>query len=90
MHLLDLTFIDENKNWINRDDGTPCVNLYKQQLIYTNIQKLLHYQSTPHQECSASSPIYNFLLELARLDENELYALSLEREPRGAAANLIQ
>lgn len=42
MHLSDLIMIDEgNKNWVTREDGTPCVNLYKQQLIHTNIKKLL-------------------------------------------------
>jgi len=91
MHLSDLIMIDEgNKNWVTKEDGTQCVNLYKQQLIHTNIKKLLMYQQTPPVvDVAATSPIYNFLMELARLEEQELYTLSLEREPRNVTKEYL-
>jgi len=69
MHLSDLTFIDEgNKNWINKEDGTLCINMYKQNLIHISINKLLYFQniSLNATECDVTSPIYTFLLEVAR------------------------
>jgi len=92
MHLSDLTMIDENKNYIPRADGTPCINLYKHQLIHTNIRKLLQFQNTISNFGVEAGPLYSMLFELGRLEENDLYTLSLEREPRNTtdAKSLVQ
>ena len=56
-------------------------------MIHQTIDKLLRYQKSANfSQFKRAEPVFTFVYELASLEENELYHLSLAREPRGAAA----
>ncbi len=99
VHLTDLTFIDENPDYVelplhaknnsnnnnntNNSNSIPLINFAKRKLIYTVISQLQQIQQSPYN----LQPVYqiaSFLKRLSQLDEQTLYRLSLEREPRKA------
>jgi len=77
VYLTDLTFMEEgNPDYIKR-----LINFKKRELIYKVIEEIQRYQQKPY-NFQLSDPIVSFLTELPHNDEGELYALSLQREPR--------
>jgi len=81
MYLSDLTFMDEgNPNFINVGDQ-KLINFPKHYLVHSTIKKVQQYQSGKY-DIEAREPLYTFLYHLPGIEEKELYALSLEREPR--------
>jgi hypothetical protein len=91
MYLSDLTFMEDgNPDEVERN-GRKVINFQKHFMIYKTIHQLLRFQTSAEyiKNIKRVEPAYTFLYELCALDENVLYALSLEREPRGAAAKDI-
>lgn len=90
--LSDLTFIDENKNFIEAKgrpglpNGTKLINFTKQRMVHSAITKLMRYQntSTYNTTLSRAEPVFTFLYSLPRLNDDALYAMSNELEPRGS------
>jgi len=81
MYLSDLTFMDEgNPDFINVGD-LKLINFPKHYLVHSTIKKVQQYQSGKY-DIEAREPLYSFLYQLPGLEEKELYAFSLEREPR--------
>ncbi|KAL6047267.1 Guanine-nucleotide dissociation stimulator CDC25 [Balamuthia mandrillaris] len=76
--LTDLTFIEENP-----DKAQGLINFAKRRLIYTVISKIQTYQQMSY-NLQPVHQIRQFLLNLPNVDEQELYRLSLLREPRNA------
>jgi len=88
MYLSDLTFMEDgNPDEVERS-GKKVINFQKHFMIFKTIHQLLRFQTSAEylKNLKKAEPTYTFLYELPTLDENVLYAISLEREPRGAAA----
>lgn len=82
-YLSDLTFMDDgNPDFIEVDDE-KLINFPKHHLIYRTIKQLQQYKTTQF-EFHPSEPLYTLLHQKFLLSEEELYAMSLEREPRNA------
>eukprot|EP01126_Amoeba_proteus_P063749 TRINITY_DN8819_c0_g1_i1.p1 TRINITY_DN8819_c0_g1~~TRINITY_DN8819_c0_g1_i1.p1 ORF type:complete len:733 (+),score=161.82 TRINITY_DN8819_c0_g1_i1:194-2392(+) len=89
--LQDLTFIDENKDFVEAKgmervpDGTKLINFAKQRMVHLAIYKLLRHQVTCNfsTTISRAEPIFTFLYSLPKLPNDALYTLSHELEPRG-------
>jgi len=83
VYLTDLTFCQENSDYIN-----GLINFSKRSMLYQIISAVLKYQY-----CSYSLQPVQQILEifhkLTPCDEQELYALSLKREPRGVPKSSI-
>eukprot|EP01126_Amoeba_proteus_P000595 TRINITY_DN10168_c0_g2_i3.p1 TRINITY_DN10168_c0_g2~~TRINITY_DN10168_c0_g2_i3.p1 ORF type:complete len:125 (+),score=32.21 TRINITY_DN10168_c0_g2_i3:208-582(+) len=97
LSLADLTFIDENKDYIESsnveglEDGTKLINFTKQHMIYKAISKLISYQqhNSTFSSITKVEPIYTFLFSLPKFSDDVLYSLSNELEPRGADIKVI-
>jgi len=93
MYLSDLTFLEDgNPDEITRE-GTPpvkLINFSKHFMIYRAIDQIRKYQTSAKFNIEKREPMYSFLHELAILTEEELYQLSMNREPRDAPPNLIK
>lgn len=84
VYLTDLTFIEEgNPNYVGNR-----INFAKQLYIFRVISVIQAYQKFPYNLTPVES-IQQFWQSAAKKPENELYKLSLEREPRGATRNDI-
>eukprot|EP01127_Copromyxa_protea_P022764 TRINITY_DN8336_c0_g1_i1.p1 TRINITY_DN8336_c0_g1~~TRINITY_DN8336_c0_g1_i1.p1 ORF type:complete len:1422 (+),score=300.69 TRINITY_DN8336_c0_g1_i1:332-4267(+) len=84
LHMSDLTFAEEgNKDFI-LDDNTQqnLVNWPKHMLIWNTIESCLKHQG--EETNFTGGFLYPILLALPKLSDDELYALSLEREPRSS------
>jgi len=80
IYLADLVNIDENTNFVEVDSKN-LINFYKPQFVSNSIKNLLQYATTiPKLE--KQEPLMTLLYELPSLDDNELYKMSIEREPR--------
>jgi len=79
VNLTDLTFMEEG----NPDRvGTSSINFRKFKVIQEVIATITALQNTPY-EITPEEPLFHFLQSVASpLDEEGLYNLSLEREPR--------
>jgi len=87
LFLSDLTFMEDGNPDLLDREGRSLLNFPKHMMIYKAIDSLLRYQhSADYKSLPKTEPLYTFLYELPALDENVLYALSLEREPRNASA----
>eukprot|EP01128_Nolandella_sp_AFSM9_P006722 TRINITY_DN3523_c0_g1_i1.p1 TRINITY_DN3523_c0_g1~~TRINITY_DN3523_c0_g1_i1.p1 ORF type:complete len:1339 (+),score=367.76 TRINITY_DN3523_c0_g1_i1:157-4173(+) len=85
MYLSDLTFMEDGNPDVVERDGKEVINFPKHYMIHKTIDRLLRYQgSLDYSYINRAEPIFTFVYELASLNENELYHLSLAREPRGA------
>lgn len=84
-YLTDITFIEDgNPDYIN-----GLINYRKRELVYNVIQEIQQYQQTGY-EYELVDNIAHFLTELPICDnDDDLYKLSLAREPRGATADQI-
>ncbi|XP_077988793.1 ras-specific guanine nucleotide-releasing factor 2-like [Glandiceps talaboti] len=85
-YLTDLAFIE---------DGTPniteegLVNFSKMRMIAHVIREIRHFQQTPY-KIDSDRRIINYLLDTDHImDDDELYALSLELEPRQPRPNRV-
>ncbi|KAL6067139.1 Leucine-rich repeat (LRR) protein [Balamuthia mandrillaris] len=78
--LSDLTFIEDG----NPDEaGNGLINFYKRELIYKIISMVKNMQATAY-DFGSLPEIANLFKAMPQLDDKELYALSLQREPRNA------
>jgi len=86
VHLQDLTFIEDGNTSLV--DG--LINFSKLTLVNGNVlAKIVMFQQTAYNLVTV--PIVRALLEnLPQLDEDTMYKLSLEREPRNATKNEIE
>lgn len=65
------------------------INFEKHDMVYNTIRDILVFQ----QSCYDHKPnflLQNYLLALPVLDEETLYSLSMQYEPRGAEASSIK
>ena len=79
MYLKDLIFIEDG----NPDTIDGLINFSKRQLLYKVIEEMQQYQLKPY-DIKQDLSIAPFVQTIFKYDENHLYKLSLEREPRGS------
>eukprot|EP01126_Amoeba_proteus_P066262 TRINITY_DN9551_c0_g1_i1.p1 TRINITY_DN9551_c0_g1~~TRINITY_DN9551_c0_g1_i1.p1 ORF type:complete len:351 (+),score=75.14 TRINITY_DN9551_c0_g1_i1:193-1245(+) len=87
LHLSDITFTEEGNPDTVVDEflGTVLINITKHEMIYKCIDSFLRYQrSGDYSHLTPNETIYSLLKQLPKLNSQDLYLLSLEREPRGA------
>lgn len=90
LSLTDLTFMDEG-NPTHLDEEKRTVNFPKFQMINRTIKLLLQFQNSSFfNGLTPVQPLYAFLSEMSNLNENELWELSNEREPKGCAYKDIE
>jgi RasGEF domain/RasGEF N-terminal motif len=85
--LTDLTFIEEG-NADNTKQG--LINFAKRGRIYKAIEEIQQYQQISYASLKLVDHIAWFFAELPANNDEELYAISLELEPRGADRSAIQ
>lgn len=79
-YLTDITFIEDgNPDYIN-----GLINYRKRELVYTVIREIQQYQQMAY-TFEYIDNIASFLTELPNNEEDVLYDLSLQREPRNAS-----
>lgn len=92
VHLTDLTFIDENSNFVETESGKKLINMQKRKLLYNVINKIQQFQQKEYN----FHPVYQIQALIrnlcsSALDEAEMHKQSLLREPRNATKEeLIQ
>jgi len=79
VYLKDLIFIEDG----NPDTIDGLINFSKRQLLYKVIEEMQQYQLKPY-DIKQDLSIAPFVQTIFKYDENHLYKLSLEREPRGS------
>ena len=79
---MDLVFSDEGNPSMTSDGR---INFEKDALMCTRIQELERYKDSKY-DFIAVEPLFSYLSELPALEENDLYKLSLERQPRQSSA----
>lgn len=80
--MTDITFIEDG----NPDFIQGLINFRKRELLYSVFCEIHQYQQTSY---PFPDTISAFLTELACNDEDELYELSLLREPRNATIDTL-
>jgi son of sevenless-like protein len=87
MYLTDLTFIEDG----NRDMKDELINFYKQRQLSCVIRNIQSHQNKKSQQFSNMNQQDSFMvhklertISTVQVDENELYELSLQREPRAS------
>jgi hypothetical protein len=82
-YLTDITFIEDgNPDWIN-----GLINYRKRELVYSVIREIQQYQQQSYTYEIVN--IAHFLTEFPTNEEESLYELSLQLEPRGATADQL-
>lgn len=92
VYLTDLTFMDENPDNITVETSHGCVSLInfaKRKMVYNVISLIQQYQQKSY-NLQPVHQIAQFLTKLPAMDEQELYLLSLKREPRKSQRADIQ
>jgi len=85
MFLTDLTFIEDgNPDTYTTPSGTKLINFKKREMVYKVLQEIQVYQSQSY-AIQPMEPFASYLRCLPFLDEEILYDISLQREPRGAS-----
>ena len=87
LQLKDITFIEDgNPDFV--DGNNNIINFSKRMLLYDSITKFLFFQKFdyPHK---MDENICLYLSNIYYLEENELYELSLQREPKLADKNAV-
>jgi len=91
IYLQDLNMMEESPTHVQRGEDVELINFPKFYLIASGIKGLLNYQKSLASEGPVrQDPLYTFLYELPGMTDKELYALSLEREPKGAQIKDVQ
>lgn len=90
VYLHDLTFAEENQNFIPDpfDSSRNYINFGKCEVLYNIISQFDLFQQIPY-DFPIVEPIHTFLLELPCLSEKDLYNLSLNLEPRTPSHELL-
>ena len=70
-------------DFVSRAEDVQLINFPKHHSISSCIKSLLAYQKTIELNVGRQDPLYTFLYDLPCMNDKELYALSLEREPKG-------
>jgi hypothetical protein len=83
--LTDITFMDDANSSFNGD----LVNVNKFERLYDMLSGLLSFQSNSYSDLEPNEQLQNFLHELPHSNEEDLFKLSLLREPRGAEKSSI-
>lgn len=78
VYLTDLTFIEDG----NPNNIGHLINFHKRRLVHRVLQDIEQYQDTPF-NIHPDNRLSFTLSKLTFMDDNELYNLSLIREPRG-------
>ena len=73
--------IDENEKMVTVGDQV-LLNIHKYRLESKSLTHLLVWQTVTPPQLEKQEPLFSFLYDLPSFDEKDLYALSLEREPR--------
>ena len=81
IYLKDLTMIDEGNPDLLQIQEKSLINFPKHLLTSKRIDSMMDHQNVSFRG-TKREPIFTFLYELPGLPEDELYELSLEREPR--------
>jgi len=92
VHLTDLTFMDENPDYVTTETSqgpVSLINFAKRKMVYNVISLVQQYQQRAY-NLQPVHQITQFLNKLPAMDEQELYHLSLKREPRKALRSDIQ
>lgn len=76
----DITFILEG----NPDTVDGLINWKKRDLLCTTLEAIAACQVAPYTQFERLDRVISFLAALDASDEDSLYALSLQREPRNA------
>ena len=84
VYLKDLTFIEDG----NPDTLSGLINFGKRTLLYKAIADMQQYQLKPY-PFRPDPELVALIHDIPKYDENELYNVSLEREPRGADKSSI-
>lgn len=88
--LSDLTFAEEGNPDFIEQKGKKFVNFGKQRIIHKIISDLLLFQDLGY-KFDLEESVQAFLLEQFQfINDEALYSLSLQREPRGATKSQIQ
>lgn len=82
LYLTDITFIEDGNPDFLEVDGENLINFKKRELIYRVIDEIQRYQQTPY-KTQVDPTVLSALQELPFNNDDDLYALSLQREPRG-------
>merc|ERR1711991_1035583 len=83
--LTDITFMDDaNASFVRN-----LVNVSKFGKLHSMVSEVLSYQSNAYVDLDLNEQLHNFLLQLPHNSEDELFKLSLLREPRGADKSAI-
>lgn len=78
--LTDLTFIEDgNSNFIKGD----LINFKKRQMVYKVLQQIIVYKNTKY-KIQPKEPLYSYLVQLPFLDDEDLFRVSTQREPRNS------
>jgi len=84
----DLAFVEEvYKDFL--EENPKLINWEKRQMLYRTISDI-HMQQKQTFLFPSVEPIFTFLTELPRLDDKELYELSIIREPKGSEQQDIE
>ncbi|KAH3743344.1 Ras guanine nucleotide exchange factor [Pelomyxa schiedti] len=85
-YLSDLTFIcDGNPDFVDSTEEVPLINIKKRELEYSVIAEMQLFQVT---NCTFTpqEPLYTLLQDLPSCDDDQLYTLSLQLEPRKSSS----
>jgi len=85
VYMTDLTFIDEG----NSDNFGNLINFTKRALVGKTLIEIESHRKDKYQLTGAKK-IEQFISQLPRFPDNELYLASLECEPRGASKSSIK
>lgn len=84
LYLTDITFIEDGNPDNIESTGEKLVNFRKRELVFRVIDEIQRYQQTPY-KTEVDPSVLSAIQELPFNGDDELYALSLQREPRGTA-----
>eukprot|EP01090_Pellita_catalonica_P002711 TRINITY_DN12286_c0_g1_i1.p1 TRINITY_DN12286_c0_g1~~TRINITY_DN12286_c0_g1_i1.p1 ORF type:complete len:355 (+),score=31.60 TRINITY_DN12286_c0_g1_i1:201-1265(+) len=85
VYLTDLTFVEDG----NADTIDGLINFSKRRFVYKIIALIRRYQAKQH-DFAIVPPIQAWLETAHTLDDNSLYTMSLQAEPRNAARSAIK
>ncbi len=84
--LTDITFMDDANASFGRGG---LINVSKFEKLHGMVSDLLSFQQNTYQDIVFNEQLSNFLVELPHNSEDDLFKLSLLREPRGAEKSAL-